>query len=361
MHKWVLGDDELAAVRETESLEARGVYVGRAAERGELDAILVEADGVQAAILCLVLAGERLACRLVGRERARQLVVLVVETRAATDSRSTGRGHGLAQALEMRGEALTLDVGEAVEAVLVEGLVHERVLLGRLHEILSARANAADEAVDVDARLALDLLEHRVQRDVGAGASHPSATMHHNRVVVGQVGGVHVAYQMQNADRIGARRVLVRPLGIVVLGDFEKTLLLLLLASHRHGAGRRGDQVLAKSVGRCGGGGSGQMNEVEGALEVVAAALLIAPRDLVVAVAFGHVEALGPVLGAALDALLHQLGEHDHGAHAVLPAHVPEVDERLALRTLRRDELVLMRVALHEVGVDVVGGGRGVV
>ena len=325
MHKWVLGDDELAAVRETESLEARGVYVGRAAERGELDAILVEADGVQAAILCLVLAGERLACRLVGRERARQLVVLVVETRAATDSRSTGRGHGLAQALEMRGEALTLDVGEAVEAVLVEGLVHERVLLGRLHEILSARANAADEAVDVDARLALDLLEHRVQRDVGAGASHPSATMHHNRVVVGQVGGVHVAYQMQTADRIGARRVLVRPLGIVVL-------------RHRKGSASRCARLTRGT----------QLHEVKGALDVVAALDLLLHGHLEVAVLLADVQLLWPVLGAALHALLDQFGQHDNRCHTVLTYHAPKVNARLFFGTLRGYKLFLMRVTFEE-------------
>ena len=98
-----------------------------------------------------------------------------------------------------------------------------------------------------------------------------------------------------------------------------------------------------------------RVHQLEDTLDVVAAPLLLLRRDLEVAVRLGHVELVGPVLAAPLHALLHQLREHDDGSDAVLADHAPEVDDGLALGTLRGNEFLVVRVALDKEKQFVIG------
>jgi len=116
--------------------------------------------------------------------------------------------------------------------------VHEHILLGGLHQVLAALADRAHEAEHVHAALRLHLLQHGVQRDVGAGAAHARTAVHHKRVPVGRVGRVDVADEVQDAHGVGAGRVLVGPLRVVVLCDGEREVLAAV--SCGAGRGQRG-------------------------------------------------------------------------------------------------------------------------
>jgi len=150
---------------------------------------------------------------------------------------------------------------------------------------------------------------------------------------------------VQDAHGVCTGRVLVRPLWVVVLRDGERSSLRVLAKAAR---GQNEAVFEWHTVLRSG------VNKVEGALDVVAAFLLIFKRDLEVAVLLGYVELVWPVLAAALHALLHQFREHDYGGDSVLADHAPEVDDCLALGPLGGDEFLVVGVALDKVGVDVV-------
>jgi len=233
----------------------------------------------------------------------------------------------------MAGKSPCLDVSESVQAILVQGLVNEDILLRGLHKVLATLSDLADEGKDVDTTLGVYFLHHGVQGDVGACAANAGAAVHNDRALVVGVAGVDVADQVQDAHGVSTGRVLVRPLWVVVLRDGERSSLRVLAQ-----AGRGQDKAIFEWDTALGGG----VNEVEGALDVVAAFLLVFQRDLEVAVLLGGVELVWPVLAAALHAFFYEFCEHDYGGDSVLADHAPEVDDCLALGPLGGDEFVVV-------------------
>jgi len=97
-----------------------------------------------------------------------------------------------------------------------------------------------------------------------------------------------------------------------------------------------------------------EVGQGEGGDGVVGAVLDGGGRHLEVGEGQRVVLVRGPVLAALGPAPLDDPRRHHDHQDLLLPDHAPEVARRLRQRALRRDERVLLLVAVHEVGVDVV-------
>lgn len=75
----------------------------------------------------------------------------------------------------------------------------------RLHQVVALAADVLEEAEDVDRLLLLDLLEHAVDDDVGAGAAHAGAAKNGTRE-----GGVNSPRQSNHPVTAGRRQADLR-------------------------------------------------------------------------------------------------------------------------------------------------------
>ncbi len=80
----------------------------------------------------------------------------------------------------MRVQVARWDLRVPAHHGLEQRVVDEDVLVLRLHHVVALRAQTRHVTVDVDRLLVLDALEHGVDDDEGAGATHAGAVWGEN-------------------------------------------------------------------------------------------------------------------------------------------------------------------------------------
>lgn len=263
-------------------------------------------------------------------------------------------GPALALGAQPLRQLLDREPAGPADGVLLQGVVHELVLVHVVDHALPGLTQLLEVAEHVEAVLLLGELEVGVDGQVHAGAAGAVAAVHDARPVL--VGLAlrrhhHAHPPPELEDRVGERAGVAGPLGVVELE--QRALLHDLLGGRRHALALV-ERVLARGRLHPVVPHHPQRPDVE-----VGQLLLPQHRHLQVAVALRVVGRGRPVLQAHDLDEVERLREHDDARRPLLPHHAPEVHDRVLGRTLGDDVGVRLQHAVYVGGIDVVRSGAG--